>query len=141
MKRNDGKSLDAEQLVIARLIDLRLKSNPAHLETDASLSHPDADSMTSFLEGRLESDDSRALVSHLVQCSSCRHLSAQLARADDEVSDRVGPEKESPFMDGLLDRLRSSFALSTEDAVFAYEEKDQPTRGDAESEIESQKQD
>jgi anti-sigma factor RsiW len=133
MKLKRGQNLDAEQLAIARMIDLRLKAHQTDLEIDALLSHPDADSMTSFVEGRLEPDDSRALVSHLVKCSSCRQMTAQLARMDDEVGDTVVPEKQSPFMDGLLERLRSGFA-ATEDAVFAYQETDQLTSEDAKPE-------
>ena len=136
MRHNDWQNLDAEQLAIARLIDRRLTSYQTDLETGASPSHLDADAMTSFVEGRLELDDSRAVVSHLVECASCRHLTAQVAKImpDDEVGDSVVPEKESPFLDRLLERLRNSLASATEDAVFAYQEADQLTGEDTKPE-------
>lgn len=136
MKHSDWQNLDAEQLAIARLIHRRLTSYQTDLETEALLSHLDADSMTSFVEGRLESEDSRTVVSHLVACASCRYLTAQLAKIvpDEEVGDSVVPEKQSPFMDGLLERLRNSFAPAIEDAVFAYQETDQSTGEDTKPE-------
>src|SRR5690349_4113093 len=114
MKREDWQNLDAGQLAIARLVDVRLKSNPELVATPGSdsLSHPDSDRITSFVEGRLEGDDAGAMISHLVRCSPCRHLTAQLARTSTEaceIGDAVLPAEEPSIVDGILQRLRESF--------------------------------
>lgn len=134
MKRHDGQNLAVEQLAIARLIDLRLKSNPAFLtNADTPSSHPDTDTITSFVEGRLESGDAQSVTSHLVKCSSCRFLTAQLARTE-LPADNDSAEEKSLSVDRLIERLRNSLVPSTEDAVFAYHETDQPTGEQAETE-------
>lgn len=142
MKRHDGHNPAVEQLAIARLIDLRLKSNPAFLtNADTSSAHPDTDTITSFVEGRLESADAESMTSHLVKCSSCRFLTAQLARTElpaDESGDAVSAEEGSLSVDRLIERLRNSLVPSTEDAVFAYHETDRPTGEQTETENSAQ---
>lgn len=145
MKRQDWQNLNAEHLAIARLVDLRLKSNPEFISNpESSVSHPDSDLVTSFVEGRLEAGDARAIISHLVRCSSCRHLTAQLARTlpeDCEVGNAVMPAETSSAVDGIIERLRESFAPSSEDAVFAYQETDQTTGAAAKPEAGNQDED
>lgn len=87
--------------------------------------HLDEDMLSAFVEGRLSEVESAPLVKHLVSCSSCRHITAQLIRLDTELAGRASearaPEREEP---GRLRRLLSDLASrvlpSTETEVFAY---------------------
>ncbi len=138
MKHEDWQNLDAEQLAIARMVEVRLRSNAVRAETSST--HPDSDLMNSFVEGRLESDQEQFLISHLVKCSSCRQLTAQLARAtpdENEVGNAIAPIEEPSLVDGLIERLRRSFVPSTDDAVFAYQETDQTAEENHELEKDS----
>jgi hypothetical protein len=104
----------------------------AHLRRRASTTSPfatgehlDDDLLSAFTEGRLNENESAPVLSHLVACSFCRHITAELVRLDSD----VGPERESPALvqkdDGrirrMLDELGSRvFAPSDDEAVFAY---------------------
>lgn len=87
--------------------------------------HLDDDLLSTFTEGRLNDSESAPVLKHLVACSFCRHITAQLVRLDSE----VGETKESlPVAQNdpgrirrLLDDLASRvFVPSDDEAVFAY---------------------
>lgn len=116
---------NAETEAIRQLIDRRLKSR---LSAEAVVAHfddhLDDDSISAFVEGRLDENESSPLIAHLVQCSACRHTTAQLVRLESEVDTEteVTPD-ESPgrmrsFIENLAARITPSFE---EDAVFAYQ--------------------
>lgn len=119
-----GQKPNAETEVIRQLIARRLK---ARLSAEAVVAHfddhLDDDSIAAFVEGRLDENESAPLISHLVQCSSCRHTTAQLVRLESQVeSEGEGTHPESTgrmrsFIENLAARITPSFE---EDAVFAY---------------------
>ena len=104
----------------------------AHLRRRASIAPPiapgehlDDDLLSAFTEGRLNENESTPVLSHLVACSFCRHITAQLVRLDSDLS----VERESSIVDQkndgrirrMLDELGSRvFAPSDDEAVFAY---------------------
>jgi hypothetical protein len=105
------------------MIGRRLKS-AAEVETmDA---HPNEDTLCSFVEGRLEEAGSSQVVSHLITCRACRHITAQLTRLECD----PGAEKDVSLLDEgpnrlqlLLNKLASRvIPVSEEDAVFAYQD-------------------
>jgi hypothetical protein len=87
--------------------------------------HLDEDALSAFIEGRLSEIESVPFIKHLVSCTSCRHITAQLVRLDTELS---GHEIHAPISSeepGRIRRLLADLAArvlpSTEDnAVFAY---------------------
>ena len=91
----------------------------------ASDYHLDDDSLAAFTEGRLSENESAPVLSHLVACSFCRHITAQLVRLDSAVGDSnaaLPVDDEDPGrIRRLLDDLGSRvFPTSNDEAVFAY---------------------
>jgi hypothetical protein len=87
--------------------------------------HLDDDLLSAFTEGRLNENESIPVLRHLVACSFCRHITAQLVRLDSEVgetTDSLPPAQEDPGrIRRLLDDLGSRvFVPSDDEAVFAY---------------------
>ncbi len=104
------------------MIHHRLK---AYTEVEALDAHPDEDTVSAFIEGRLEEAGSSQMVSHLITCGSCRHTTAQLSRLDSQIN----AENDSPLKDEGLGRVRllleglasRMMPSSEEDVVFAYQ--------------------
>ncbi len=121
-----------EQALIARMVEARLKARATGSELPAS--HPDADLITALVEGRIEDQNSQSMITHLVNCASCLHITAELIRSEpemDEVSSSVEIEEEPSRLKRFLDRLADEIIPSAgEAAVFAYEEKDQNNDSD-----------
>ena len=92
----------------------------------AAETHLDEDALSAFTEGRLSEQESAPVVRHLVACSFCRTITAQLVRLDSEVEETAQaaatPAQEEPgrirrMLDDLASRV---FASPDDDAVFAY---------------------
>lgn len=92
----------------------------------AAETHLDEDALSAFTEGRLSETESAPVVRHLVACSFCRHITAQLVRLDSEVgethaSTAIPAQEEPGRIRRLLDSLAERVFTSTDDeAVFAY---------------------
>jgi len=101
---------------------------------NASKGHLDQDTLAAFTEGNLSELEARPAVSHLVDCSYCRHITAELVRLDLEfadepipsISQETQPAKISEVLSGLLAKM---FGTS-ENAVFAHEDKDKADEKD-----------
>jgi hypothetical protein len=127
---NTGQ-LEPEEIKIQGLLDRFLISRSA--ERDASAApglHLDDDSLAAFAEGNLSRREAAPIVSHLVDCSFCRHITAELVRLDMEFAsaDEIvrpaaiasEPAKVSEVLSGLLSRI---FGTS-DGAVFAHNEEE-----------------
>lgn len=95
------------------------------LPTSTVGGHLDEDSLSAFVEGRLSETESAPFIKHLVSCTSCRHITAQLVRLDTELSGQETHVPVSTEEPGRIRRLLADLAArvlpSTEDnAVFAY---------------------
>jgi hypothetical protein len=127
VKRRDTKVEEAIRYLIGR----RLKSAK---EVETMDAHPNEDTLCAFVEGRLEQAGSSQMVSHLITCGPCRHITAQLTRLECDPS----PESDLSSLDDapnrlqlLLNKLASRVIPdSEEDAVFAYQD---PSESDHES--------
>ena len=89
--------------------------------------HIDQDTLAAFTEGTLNARESQPVVTHLVDCSFCRHITAELVRLDLEfagepaesrVETTSSPTKISEVLSGLFAKMFGT----TEDTVFAHRE-------------------
>lgn len=113
-----------EPPTISYLIEQRLKERSLGESTEV-LAHLDEDTITAFVEARLEGAEYSSAVSHIIKCGECRSTTAQLVRLEfeldesnegvefDETSSRVGA-----FLSGIAANLIPS---NQEDSVFAYQ--------------------
>lgn len=143
MKTPEQENHDSETLVIRRLIEARLKTRLRDEALSAdSIAHPDDDVISAFMEGRLDTGESVSIVSHLVNCATCLHLTADLVRFEPDLNDLDSAETLGQYPGPLrifLDRIAEGVIPSGGDAVFAYEEKDEPiTDDEPEQESESE---
>lgn len=116
------------QGLIGRYLKVRSTNDP---NASANGPHLDNDSLAAFTEGNLSELEARPLVRHLVDCSFCRHVTAELIRLDLAFADNPvmspaaetsEPSRVSEVLSGLLSRI---FGTS-DGAVFAHnEEKDE----------------
>ena len=96
-------------------------------EVPAGSPHLDQDTLAAFSEGTLNERESGPVVSHLVDCSFCRHITAELVRLEFEFAeepvaaraDSSEPTKISAVLSGLFEKIFGS----AENAVLAHEEK------------------
>jgi hypothetical protein len=109
------------------------------LRTDAPTSgiHLDQDTLAAFSEGLLNERESVPVVTHLADCSFCRHITAELARLDLEFADEpvairkesTEPTRISAVLSGLFEKIFGN----AENAVLAHEEKDDDEEKDLEN--------
>src|SRR5215203_2868312 len=78
---NTGK-INIEEIRIQGLLDRYLNRQSAASGLSTQQNHLDEDSLTAFVEGNLSARESKPIVSHLVDCSFCRHVTAELVRLD-----------------------------------------------------------
>ncbi len=119
--------INAEELKIQGLIDRYLHFRSSN--NNFNHNHLDEDSLTAFVEGKLNERESPSIIKHLVECSFCLNVTGELAKlnavfAEDEMPISVQtaqPTKVSEILSGLLSRI-----FGTNDgAVFAHEEKEE----------------
>jgi hypothetical protein len=98
----------------------------ASLTPNASVgTHLDEDALSVFVEGHLSEAEAAPIIKHLVDCGSCRRITAQLIRLDAALAE-AAPEmpltKDEPGgIRRLLGELASRvFPSAGDDAVFAY---------------------
>lgn len=124
---NKGKTTTTtEDLMIQGLLGnyLRFRSANAGLNSDK---HLDDDSLTAFVEGNLSERESTPILAHLVDCSFCRHVTAELVKLDfafagEETPAPVlqsAPQSVSDVLNNLLSRI---FGTSDSSAVLAHQE-------------------
>lgn len=124
---NKGQ-MNSQEAMMQGLIGRYLKVRSAESRNATSTGpHLDTDSLAAFTEGNLSAAEARPMVSHLVDCSFCRHITAELVRLDLAFSDNPvmspaaetrEPSRVSEVLNGLLSRI---FGTS-DGAVFAHNE-------------------
>ena len=86
--------------------------------------HLDEDMLAAFTGGQLSELESAPIIKHLVGCSSCRRITAQLIRLDSELAGEEPPApvrlEEPNRILGFISELASRVIPSTETEVFAY---------------------
>jgi len=125
---NTGKR-NTQEIQIQGLLDRYLNRKSAASGLSTQQSHLDEDYLTAFIEGNLSEREAKPIVSHLVDCSFCRHVTAELVRldfafADEEAPSAVQqsqPSKISEVLSGLLAKIFGT----GDSAVFAHQESEE----------------
>lgn len=92
--------------------------------------HLDEDTTAAFAEGKLNVRQTEPVIKHLVGCSFCRHVTAELVKLDSAFAETESPlaaafEKDEPSkVSDVLSGLLSRIFASSDDAVFAYQEEE-----------------
>lgn len=119
-------NINSEELNIQKLL-----SNYLHLQVSsnglsAEGQHLDEDSLSAFVEGNLGQKESQPIVSHLVDCSFCRHVTAELVKLDfafAEETSQVSVKTEAPSrISEVLSNILSRIFGSNDGVVFAHQE-------------------
>ncbi len=126
------RQLQAQDIQIQGLLAnfLKLRSSDGYREISKE-NHLSEDSLAAFVEGNLNQRETTPIVGHLVDCSFCRHVTAELVRLDfafaetEEIrpimSEVSEPSRISEVLSGLMARIFGS----NDGAVFAHEEKEE----------------
>jgi hypothetical protein len=135
-------NLRPQEIKIQGLIDGYLNAKRANNSANDG-QHLDEDSLTAFVEGNVSRRELPTIVSHLVDCSFCLHITSELVRLDlafagDEVrtiaAQSEQPSKISEVLSGLLSRI-----FGTNDGVvFAHEEREKEAEDSEEVKKESE---
>lgn len=129
---NQGQ-INSEEIKIQGLLDRYLKFRAT---TSGSESHLDEDSLNAFVEGKLSRRELSPVIKHLIDCSFCLNVTAELTKleyafADEELPVSIPstePAKVADVLKGLLNRI-----FGTQDnAVFAHEETKENQEGEKE---------
>jgi len=128
---NKGQ-INAQELKIQGLLDrfLRVRSTNNNFNGN----HLDEDSLTAFVEGRINERESPNIIKHLIDCSFCLNVTSELAKlstafADDELV-VPNPTKEPMRISEVLGGIMSRIFGTNDGAVFAHEEKEEETEED-----------
>lgn len=131
----------AMESLVGRYLQVRSASD---MNGSATGPHLDHDSLAAFTEGNLTEREAKPIVSHLVDCSFCRHVTAELVRLDMAFAENTAatpiagseqPSKVSEVLSGLLSKIFGT----TDGAVFAHNEKDEDDKKSEENDSEDTK--
>lgn len=133
---NKGQK-SSEDLKLQGLLDRFLKVRNNYTGQNTSENHLDEDSLTAFVEGRITEFEAPAIMRHIVDCSFCLHVTAELLKLQTafETSEtsasevKSEPAKISEVLSGVLAKIFGT----TEGAVFAHQE-DKPEGNNHDSE-------
>lgn len=127
----DKGKIKLQDSQIQQLLNNFLCSGVSSNNLAATGQHLDEDTFAAFVEGNLSEGETQPILSHLVDCSFCRHVSAELIKldyafADEKVESAVirnEPSKVSEVLNNLLSRI-----FGTNDGVvFAHQETEDNT--------------
>lgn len=119
--------MDKMEEKIQNLLGRYLRSSRSSMDT-VSGEHLDQDTIAAFTEGVLSKRESAPVISHLVDCSFCLHVSAEMIRLNEAFAESKAtkpitvaePTRVSEVLNGLFTKI---FGTS-DGAVFAHNEDD-----------------
>lgn len=127
------------QGLLGRYLNAR---SAAELSLNTGANHLDGDTLSAFVEGNLSGREAKPIVSHLIDCTFCRHITSELIRLDLAFADTAEarqpiaepePSRISEVLNGILSRI-----FGTRDgAVFAHHESDEDQKEEDPNEKES----
>ena len=129
-----------ENQKISRLLEAFLKRSGQSNDLASNNEHLNEDALSAFVEGDLSRREAAPLLKHLVNCSLCRKITAQLVQLAMEFEEKP----EIQLVNTSQSRLNKFFGSLTapnfgfaDDAVFAHQEpaKENQPENDAESSV------
>ncbi len=137
---NNKGQLNSKEIRIQGLLDSYLRTSAANKELTSETDHLDEDSLTAFVEGNLDENEAKPMVSHLADCSFCRHVSAELIKLDAAFADEIEPaaviSEEPASVGSVLSGILSRIFGTNEEAVFAHNEEEDEKEEESKSEEE-----
>ncbi|MCW5960506.1 MAG: hypothetical protein KIS76_10125 [Pyrinomonadaceae bacterium] len=133
--------LNSEELKIEKLLNLFLNARVSgDVSSEAVGEHLDDDTISAFVEGDLNREESVPVIKHLVDCSFCRNVTAELVKldlhfADEPVVESVieeVPSKITQVLNGILAKIFGN----NDGAVFAHQEPENESDDEEESKTE-----
>ena len=132
--------MNQQEIKIQGLLDRYLVSRSNISEK--VISHPDDDMIAAFAEGNLSEREATPLIRHFVDCSFCRHISAELVRLEFELADETAQSAtiqnatEPAKISAVLSNLFTKIFGTSDGAVFAHHEDEKKDEKEAEKEEE-----
>ena len=124
-----GKLINPQDLQMQGLLDRYLRSRTSGRNLILQGQHLDEDSLAAFTEGNLSEREAQPIVSHLVDCSFCRHVTAELVRLDlafaEQEVEIAAVENQPSKISEVLSNLLSRIFGTSDEAVFAHQEKEE----------------
>ena len=125
---NNGE-MTSQELKIQAIIGGFLKANKGVTSRESLDGHVDEDTFAAFTEGRLSEREAKPVVSHLVDCTFCRNVTAELLRLDAAFAEtefeahasQAEPTRISEVLAGLFSKIFGS----NDGAVFAHHESEE----------------
>jgi hypothetical protein len=135
---NKGKNLEKTQ--IQGLLSYYLNREKNKTEPTVQDVHLDEDSLTAFVEGNLSERESQPIVNHLIDCSFCRHVTTELVKLADVLSEEpitqtAVTEKQPSKVSKILQSLFSSILETNDSVVFAHHETEEPNKKEKPEEL------
>jgi len=115
------EQFNQENQQIGQLLGAFLKSKKSETLTAA---HLDEDSISAFVDGTLSNREAEPIMKHLVGCSPCRKITAQLARLAEELNEQPEAMPSAAPQTSRLQQFLQTLGLSSlglgDEAVFAH---------------------
>ena len=125
---NKGQ-VGSNSIKIQGILDRYLQVNSSGVAAEPGVVHLDEDSLNAFIEGTLSEREALSMVSHLNECSYCRHVSAELIKLSCEFAEDpvpvVNAETEPSRVSEVLGSVLSNIFGMNDGAVFAHNEDDE----------------
>ncbi len=120
--------INPQDIQIQGVIDRYLRSKNSSNNAAVQENHLDEDSLAAFTEGNLSSRETQPIVRHLIDCSFCRHMTAELIRLDLAFADDNMPavtfENQPSKISEILNNLLSSVFGTNDNVVFAHQQEE-----------------
>ena len=127
--------LNQSEAKIQRALGLFLRSQESWGDPAKHSTHVDDDVITAFVEGNLSENEAKPVVSHMVECSYCLHVSAELLKLEAAFADEPAAVKpiaeEQAGIGQVLSGILGRIFGSSESSVFAHEEKEEDAESDS----------
>jgi hypothetical protein len=128
-KMSQNRRTNSQDLKIRQLINSFLRLRASSDVSSLKEQHLDEDSFAAFIEGNLGERETQPILTHLVNCSFCRNVTAELIRLDFAFAEPIAeayevsntPSKVSEVLNNLLSRIFGS----NDSVVFAHQESEE----------------
>lgn len=135
--------INNQNTLIQGMLDNFLKKESANTFQQQNGEHLDIDALSAFVEASLTENEAKPIIGHLVKCSFCRHISAELIKLDMAFAESEVPVLATEAMPAssnisdVFSNILSKIFGNSENSVFAHNEESENAEKDSESEKET----